>query len=63
LEDRQELVVLDFEGNHIQTTYPPYAECSFAFNGRYYYVDLNEDDEWELRVVNFDITPGEDVEK
>lgn len=50
-EGNQEIVILDLKGNHLKNVFIPRADHSQIMNGRYYFLQQNEDEEWELHVV------------
>ena len=50
-EGEQEIVVLDLKGSHLNTVFVPRSEVSRIKNGRYYYLFQNEDEEWQLHIL------------
>jgi hypothetical protein len=51
-KDRREVIVLDFKGNILGKTFVPQKSKYFITGGKYYYLNENPDEDWELRVVD-----------
>lgn len=50
-EDKQEMMILDLEGNPLNSVFVPGADHYQVHKGKYYYLFRNEDEEWELHVL------------
>lgn len=47
-QGKQEIVILDLKGELLNRVFVPKADVSFINEGKYFYLDKNEDGEWEL---------------
>ena len=50
-EDNQKIVILDLKGNHLNSVFVPPSDYSQVKNGQYYYLLRNEDEEWQLHIL------------
>ena len=46
---REEVLVLDAEGTVVQRVFVPTARFADVYDGKYYYLEKNQDEEWELK--------------
>ncbi len=47
-ENKREIMIMDLEGNYLESVSVPSSDYSKIKNGRYYYLIQNQDEEWEL---------------
>lgn len=54
-ECRQEIKILDLQGNILKNVFVPSAKYAAIYDGKYFFLKKNKDEEWELFRLNYEL--------